>query len=110
MHVQFLVKFESIEPLPQNGFIVYDEQNRIINDIYPGLNKPPYVYNGCPKRHCCRCIQYLCNPKKAQTQYEASHEDIPLTHAKFYEIDARLTSVPKMDNISTKPLGPPMQL
>lgn len=80
----------------ENSFIIYDEQNRILNDECLRLDKPPYVCNGCPKRHGCRCVRYLYNAKKAQAQYEAmlrdSREGIPLNHAEFYEIDAQLTS------------------
>lgn len=83
----------------QNKRIRYDEQNRVLNDDCPKLDKPPYVCNGCARRHICNCKRYLYHHGKAQTQYENmlsdSRSGIPLNKAEFYELDARLTDAVK---------------
>lgn len=81
--------------LATNKFTNYDEQNRVLNEDCPKLDKPPYVCNGCPKYNHCRCKRYVYLHGKAQTQYEEtlrdSRECIPLNKAEFYEIDGVLT-------------------
>ena len=66
-----------------NKFTNYDEQNRILNEDCPKLDKPPYVCNGCPKYNHCRYKRYVYLHAKAQTQYEEmlrdSRECIPLS-------------------------------
>lgn len=82
-----------------NRFTNYNEQNQVINEDCPKLDKPPYVCNGCPRYSHCRYKRYCYLHDKAQTQYKTTlreaRECIPLTKAKFYEIDALLTPAVK---------------
>ncbi len=39
----------------ENRFIIYDEQNRILNNDCPRLDKPTYTCNACPKHRTCHC-------------------------------------------------------
>lgn len=82
--------------LVANRFTNYDEQNNVINESCPKLEKPPYVCNACKKRHSCRLKRYLYVSRKAHEQYRNmlcdSREGIPLNKAKFYDTAKRLTS------------------
>ena len=55
--------------LVANKFTNYDEQNNVINESCPKLEKPPYVCNACKKRHNCRLKRYLYVSRKAHEQY-----------------------------------------
>ena len=76
--------------LVANRFTNYDEQNNIINESCPKLEKPPYVCNACKKRHSCRLKRYLYVSRKAHEQYRNmlrdSREGIPLNKAEFYDM------------------------
>lgn len=73
--------------LVANRFTNYDEQNNVINESCPKLEKPPYVCNACKKRHNCRLKRYLYVSLKAHEQYRNmlrdSREGIPLNKANF---------------------------
>lgn len=79
-----------------NRFTNYDEQNNVINESCPKLEKPPYVCNACKKRHSCRLKRYLYVSRKAHEQYgnmlRDSREGIPLNKAEFYDMDAKLSA------------------
>ena len=82
--------------LVANRFTNYDEQNNVINESCPKLEKPPYVCNACKKRHSCRLKRYLYVSRKAHEQYRNmlrdSREGIPLNKAEFYDMDAKLSA------------------
>lgn len=82
--------------LVANRFTNYDEQNNVINESCPKLEKPPYVCNACKKRHSCRLKRYLYVSRKAHEQYRNmlrdSREGIPLNKAEFYDMDAKLST------------------
>ena len=60
--------------LVANRFTNYDEQNNVINESCPKLEKPPYVCNACKKRHSCRLKRYLYVSRKAQKKRNHTHE------------------------------------
>ncbi len=61
----------------------------------PILLKPPYVCNGCERRHRCPYVHYYYRAKKADQEYRTtlseSREGIPLNKAEFYENDRILS-------------------
>lgn len=82
--------------LVANRFTNYDEQNIVINESCPKLEKAPYVCNACKKRHNCRLKRYLYVSRKTHEQYRNilrdSREGIPLNKAEFYDMYAKLSA------------------
>lgn len=57
----------------------------------PKLEKPPYVCNGCPKKHTCTRTQYFYNAEVAHAEYKDTlskeRSDIRVPKAKIAEIN-----------------------
>ncbi|MCI6265688.1 MAG: IS30 family transposase [Erysipelotrichaceae bacterium] len=65
----------------------------------PSLNKPPYVCNGCSKKHRCRMQKYFYRAKEAQKDYDEllkeSREGIRLTQKEINTINTAIVPLIK---------------
>lgn len=65
--------------------------------ICPELLRPPFVCNGCPKKHSpsCHYTRYYYRAHAAQTEYKCllteAREGIPMNKQEFYETDRIIT-------------------
>ena len=63
----------------------------------PELLRPPFVCNGCPKKHSpsCHYVRYYYRANIAQSEYKCllteAREGIPLNKQEFYETDRIIT-------------------